>query len=91
MLFVQSAFSQNGQNQTAIEAGKSNQSVIHPEKAVEPRNENQQPTPQSEQVFQKKPLPTDQKVSPAIFYVENDQPTDRLSYQRHVKQNTNTK
>jgi hypothetical protein len=37
------------------------------------------------QVFEKNPLPINQKGAPAIFYVENDKPTDRRTYQQHLQ------
>jgi len=38
-------------------------------------------------VYKKNPLPTNQKVSPAIFYVSNDKPVEREVYMQQ-RQNT---
>ena len=38
------------------------------------------------EVFEKMPLPPNQKVSPANFYVENDKPIDLQQYQQERRQ-----
>lgn len=36
-------------------------------------------------VFEKTPLPAVQKVSPAVFYIINDQPVDEQTYKRSLQ------
>lgn len=36
-------------------------------------------------IFEKKPLPSNQKVSPAVFYVENDKPISQQQYQQRSR------
>lgn len=43
------------------------------------------PNPDKPQVFERNPLPINQKGAPAIFYVENDKPVDRETYQQHLQ------
>jgi hypothetical protein len=43
------------------------------------------PTSDTPQVFERNPLPINQKGAPAIFYIANDQPIDRETYQRHLQ------
>ncbi|NHM06537.1 hypothetical protein G4D82_04830 [Flavobacterium sp. CYK-4] len=38
-------------------------------------------------VFQKKDLPSNQKVSPEIIYIINDKPVSREEYQKQLKKN----
>ena len=40
------------------------------------------PNTETPQVFERNPLPINQKGAPAIFYVENDKPVDRETYQQ---------
>ena len=40
----------------------------------------------NDQVFEKKITPAIQKAAPAIFYISNDQPVDRLTYLRNRHQ-----
>ncbi len=37
----------------------------------------------TDEVLAKKPFPTDEKVSPSIFYIENDKPVERDVYLQH--------
>lgn len=43
------------------------------------------PTSNTPQVFERNPLPINQKGAPALFYVANDQPIDRETYQQHLR------
>jgi len=52
--------------------------------AVEPTNALRSPS-DGTVVLEKIALPANQKVTPAVFYVHNDQPVDLQTYQRHIK------
>ena len=39
----------------------------------------------SDEFYSKIPLPTNEKVSPTIFYIKNDKPIDREAYLRHLQ------
>jgi len=42
-------------------------------------------TADTPQVFERNPLPINQKGAPAIFYIANDQPVDRETYQQYLQ------
>lgn len=39
----------------------------------------------SNEIYSKIPLPTNEKVSPTIFYIKNDKPIDREAYLRNLQ------
>jgi hypothetical protein len=45
----------------------------------------------SDEIYSKTPLPTDEKVSPAIFYIKNDKPIDHDTYLRNLQNEVDRK
>ena len=45
----------------------------------------------SDNIFSKTPLPNNEKVSPAIFYIKDDKPIDREAYLRNLQNNVERK
>lgn len=39
----------------------------------------------SDEIYSKIPLPTNEKVSPTVFYIKNDKPIDREAYLRNLQ------
>ena len=39
----------------------------------------------SDEIYSKTPLPTNEKVSPTVFYIKNDKPIDRDTYLRNLQ------
>ena len=45
----------------------------------------------SDEIYSKTPLPTNEKVSPTIFYIKNDKPIDRDTYLRNLQNEVDRK
>ena len=45
----------------------------------------------SEEIYTKLPLPTNEKVSPTVFYIKNDKPIDRDAYLRDLQNGVDRK
>lgn len=45
----------------------------------------------SDEIYSKIPLPTNEKVSPTVFYIKNDKPIDREAYLRNLQNGVDRK
>ena len=45
----------------------------------------------SDEIYSKIPLPTNEKVSPTVFYIKNDKPIDREAYLRNLQNEVDRK
>ena len=45
----------------------------------------------SDEIYSKTPLPTNEKVSPTVFYIKNDKPIDREAYLRNLQNGVDRK